>query len=205
MKSILGATWHKTQALLDQIAGGLHNSSFRGNWGKGHKKVVKGVQQNRKPHPRCTSAARRFSYEPTTTRWLRNHSGAHPERIRYKPGNEWGRLPEWSSSWSKSLPRSEGTKLWHRKGLWHGDRSNTTDSQPLWHGDRSYRTPRHGESSSERESLGLWHGNRSSQRERVYGHDIVTGATQQIGNCHDLTGVHEERDYDSELGRKQNE
>ena len=33
------------------------------------------------------------------------------------------------------------------------------------------------------------------QRERVYDHDIVTGATQQIGNCHDLTGVHEEVTY----------
>ena len=32
-------------------------------------------------------------------------------------------------------------------------------------------------------------------RERVYGHDIVTGFTQQIGNCHDLTGVHEEVTY----------
>ena len=42
---------------------------------KGHKKVVKRVQQNRKSHPRCTSAARRFSLEPTTTRWLRNASG----------------------------------------------------------------------------------------------------------------------------------
>ena len=26
-------------------------------------------------------------------------------------------------------------------------------------------------------------------------HDIVTGATEQIGNCHDLTGVHEEVTY----------
>ena len=33
------------------------------------------------------------------------------------------------------------------------------------------------------------------QRERVYDHDIVTGATQQIGNCHDMTGVHEEVIY----------
>ena len=32
-------------------------------------------------------------------------------------------------------------------------------------------------------------------RERVYSHDIVTGATQQIGKCHDLTGVHEEVTY----------
>ena len=48
---------------------------------------------------------------------LQGHSGALPERIKYKPGNEWGRLPEWSSSWSGLLPRSDGTKLWPRKGL----------------------------------------------------------------------------------------
>ena len=33
------------------------------------------------------------------------------------------------------------------------------------------------------------------QRERVYGNDIVTEATQQIGNCHDMTGIHEEVTY----------
>ena len=27
------------------------------------------------------------------------------------------------------------------------------------------------------------------------GHDMVTGATEQIGNCHDMTGVHEEVTY----------
>ena len=32
-------------------------------------------------------------------------------------------------------------------------------------------------------------------RERVYGHDMVTGATEQIGNYHDTTGVHEEVTY----------
>ena len=33
------------------------------------------------------------------------------------------------------------------------------------------------------------------QRQRVYDHDIVTGATQQFGNCHDMTEVHEEVTY----------
>ena len=27
------------------------------------------------------------------------------------------------------------------------------------------------------------------------GHHMVTGATEQIGNCHDMTGVHEEVTY----------
>ena len=33
------------------------------------------------------------------------------------------------------------------------------------------------------------------QRERVYGNDIVTKATQQIGNCHEMTGIYEEVTY----------
>ena len=33
------------------------------------------------------------------------------------------------------------------------------------------------------------------QRERVYDHDMVTGATEQIGSCHDITGIHEEVTY----------
>ena len=33
------------------------------------------------------------------------------------------------------------------------------------------------------------------QRERVYDHDMVTGATEQIGNCHDTTRFHEEVTY----------
>ena len=36
---------------------------------------------------------------------------------------------------------------------------------------------------------------RERERERVCGHDMVTGATEQIGNCHDMTGVHEEVTY----------
>ena len=33
------------------------------------------------------------------------------------------------------------------------------------------------------------------ERERVCGHDMVTGATEQIGNCPEMTGVHEEVTY----------
>ena len=33
------------------------------------------------------------------------------------------------------------------------------------------------------------------QREKVYGNEILTEATQQIGNCHDMTGIHEEVTY----------
>ena len=33
------------------------------------------------------------------------------------------------------------------------------------------------------------------QRERVYDHDMVIGATEQIGNCHEMTGIHEEVTY----------
>ena len=44
---------------------------------------------------------------------LRNRSGDVPERIWHKPGNEWGRLPEWSSSWSEHLQKPDDTKVWH--------------------------------------------------------------------------------------------
>ena len=33
------------------------------------------------------------------------------------------------------------------------------------------------------------------ERERVCGHDVVTGATEQTGNCHNTTGVHGEVTY----------
>ena len=36
---------------------------------------------------------------------------------------------------------------------------------------------------------------RERERERVYDHDRVTRATEQIGNCHDMTGIHEEVTY----------
>ena len=50
---------------------------------------------------------------------LQGHSGGLSEPVKYKPGNEWGRLPEWSSSWSRPLPRSDDAKLWPRRWPWH--------------------------------------------------------------------------------------
>ena len=47
----------------------------------------------------------------------------------------------------------------------------------------------------ERESPRPRRADRSSQGERVRDHDMVTGATEQIGNCHDMTGIHEEVTY----------
>ena len=34
-----------------------------------------------------------------------------------------------------------------------------------------------------------------SNLERAYDHDRVTGDPEQIGNCHDMTGIHEEVTY----------
>ena len=35
----------------------------------------------------------------------------------------------------------------------------------------------------------------AAQKDSLCGHDMVTGATEQIGNCHDMTGVHKEVTY----------
>ena len=61
---------------------------------------------------------RRISLEPTDNDAFRNCSGNIPEHKRGKPGNEWGRLPEWSSSWSRHLLRPDYPKLWPRRMLW---------------------------------------------------------------------------------------
>ena len=42
---------------------------------------------------------------------------------------------------------------------------------------------------------GLFHGQMTQNSGPEGGHDMVTGATEQIGNCHDITGVHEEVTY----------
>ena len=85
----------------------------------------------------------------------------------------------------------------------HGDRSSKSESLRPRHGDRSYRnevgSPRHGDRSYRNESESPRHGDRSSERERVYSNDIVTEATQQIGNCQDMTGIHEEVTYCSPI------
>ena len=55
------------------------------------------------------------------SRPLRHRSGGGPVRIRHKPGNKRGRLPEWSSSWSRYLPEPDDTKLWPRRWTPHSD------------------------------------------------------------------------------------
>ena len=62
---------------------------------------------------------RRLSHEPANSGQIRNNSGDVPECIWYKPGNEWGRLPEWSSSWSRHLRQPDDTKLWPKGSPWH--------------------------------------------------------------------------------------
>ena len=42
---------------------------------------------------------------------------------------------------------------------------------------------------------GLFHGQTTQNSGPEEGHDMVTGATEQIGNCHNMTGVHEEVTY----------
>ena len=46
-----------------------------------------------------------------------------------------------------------------------------------------------------RPEAGLFHGQMTQNSGPEDGHDMVTGATEQIGNSHDMTGVHEEVTY----------
>ena len=46
-----------------------------------------------------------------------------------------------------------------------------------------------------RPEAGRFHGQMTQNSGPEDGHDIVTGAAEQIGNCHDMTGVHGEVSY----------
>ena len=46
-----------------------------------------------------------------------------------------------------------------------------------------------------RPEAGLFHGQMTQNSGPKDRHDMVTGATEQIGNCHNMTGVHEEVTY----------
>ena len=82
---------------------------------------------------------------------LQGHSGGLSEPIEYKPGNEWGRLPEWSSSWSRPLPQPDYAKLWPSRGPWHGDRSSERERERVFAAitwwqefrEREHVSPRH--------------------------------------------------------------
>ena len=61
--------------------------------------------------------------------WIRSYQATpdplrrFPGTRRHKPVNEYGRLPEWSSSWGERLSESDYTKLWPSWMLRRGDRS----------------------------------------------------------------------------------
>ena len=77
-----------------------------------------------------------------------------PEHKRGKIGNEWRRLPEWSSSWSRHFAQPDYTKFWPRCWPWHSDRSS--DRESIW--------LRHGDKSSRRNSISYSHGDKNSRR-----------------------------------------
>ena len=99
-----------------------------------------------------------MSHESVIAGPLRSHSGGLSEPIGYKPGNEWGRLAEWSSSRSGPLPQPDDAKLWPR------------------------RRPFHGERSSERESLCGHDMVTGVQRDGMYRHDM-TGDQEEVTYC----------------------
>ena len=61
---------------------------------------------------------RRLFHEPANSGQIRNHSGDVPERVQSKPGNEWGRLPEWSPSWSRRLWQPDDANFWPKRSPW---------------------------------------------------------------------------------------
>ena len=97
-----------------QITRGLYHAGFRGNRRKSNKEALTGVQKDEELLFRRSLPAWQVSSEPANSRPLRICSGDVPERIWHKPRKEWGRLSEWSSSWSKGLSEPEYAKFWPR-------------------------------------------------------------------------------------------
>ena len=83
--------------------------------GRDAKKLSQEFTRRKKPHSRRVSTSWWLSHEPANSGPLWNRSGDVSERIWHKPGNEWGRLPEWSPSWSRHLPQPDDAKLWPRR------------------------------------------------------------------------------------------
>ena len=79
--------------------------------------VFPGLQQDGELLFTGTILSRRLSSESTKSRPIRNCSRDVPAHTTYKPGNERGRLPECSSSWSGCLSESD-CKLQNRWHLW---------------------------------------------------------------------------------------
>ena len=85
------------------------------------------------------------------------------------------------------LKRAFSITRWHKNTGPEDDHDMVTGFQ---RGKVSLR-PRHGDKSYKTFSQSPQHGHRISERENICGHDMVTGATEQIPNRHDMTGVHE--------------
>ena len=115
-RNILGTASHETLPFL-KLTRNISYKFLRRLKAESQK-TVPGVQQDRVPHFGCSVWSRRISLEPTDTDALRNRSGNIPEHKRGKPENEWGRLPDWASSWSRHLPQPDYTKLWPRRWTW---------------------------------------------------------------------------------------
>ena len=59
----------------------------------------------------------------------------------------------------------------------------------------SHGTNEHDSQTDPRPKVGLFHGQMAQNSGPEDGHDMLAGATEQIGNCHNMTGVHEEVTY----------
>ena len=103
-----------TEHKCAQITGGFYHSSLWGNWGLSDKETVSRLQLDGKLHFRCTLPTWWVSSELANSGPIRIHSGDILERTWHTPGNEWGQLPEWSSSWSEGLSEPNHANFWPR-------------------------------------------------------------------------------------------
>ena len=94
------------------------------------------------------------SSEPTNPGPIRNHSRDIQEGTLRKPGTNWGRLPEWSSSWNECFSQLNNTRFrperclrhmkWAQKEILHcsrgisGKQKKARSSQPYF---RKENTP----------------------------------------------------------------
>ena len=73
--------------------------------------------------------------------------------------------------------------------------SGTTPEPPRNSLNTSQGTNEDDSQNDPRPEAGLFHGQMTQNSGPEDGHNMVTGATEQIGNCHNMTGVHEEVTY----------
>ena len=108
VRNFLGATWHKTQLFPDHKTTSL---KFQRKLRVESKKLSQELSRMENRILGALSCLDDFLMNPL----VQGHSGDVPERIWLKPGNEWGQLTEWSSSWSRHLSEPDYTQLWPRR------------------------------------------------------------------------------------------